>query len=58
MQNAGVLPELLSPTDVAGALGVSEEDVMSIVTSGELPANQIGQSWRIKRSALDSYLAD
>ena len=54
---AVVLPDLLSPADVAQALGVPEADVMSIIESGELTAKKIGSSYRIKRSALDEYLA-
>jgi excisionase family DNA binding protein len=50
------LPELLSPGDVATALGVPEHDVMSILESGELSGKKIGASWRIKRSALHDYL--
>jgi excisionase family DNA binding protein len=50
-------PELLSPGDVAQALGVSEGDVQSIIESGELAAKKIGSTYRIKRSALDEYLA-
>ena len=50
------LPELLSPGDVATALGVPENDVMSILESGELSGKKIGASWRIKRSALHEYL--
>ena len=49
--------DLLSPADVAKALGVSEEDVMSIIQSEELKAKKIGSSYRIKRSAVDEYLA-
>jgi len=52
------LPELLSPAEVAQALGVSEADVIAIIGSGELAAKKIGSTFRIKRSALDSYLAD
>jgi excisionase family DNA binding protein len=55
---ASGLPELLGPAQVAQALGVSEADVMAIITSGELKAKKIGSSYRIKRSALDQYLAD
>jgi excisionase family DNA binding protein len=54
---AAALPELLSPADVAGALGVPETDVMAILESGELAGKKIGSSWRIKRTALDEYLA-
>jgi len=55
---AGGLPELMGPAQVAQALGVSESDIMAIITSGELKAKKIGSSFRIKRSALDEYLAD
>jgi excisionase family DNA binding protein len=54
---AVTLPDLLAPADVAKALGVPESDVMTIIESGELPAKKIGASYRIKRSALDDYLA-
>jgi excisionase family DNA binding protein len=54
---AAAAAELLSPADVAQALGVPEADVMTIIESGELAAKKIGTSYRIKRSALDEYLA-
>jgi excisionase family DNA binding protein len=50
------LPDLMTPADVATALGVPESDVMSIIASGELAAKKIGESYRIRRSALDDYL--
>jgi len=50
-------PELLSPGDVANALKVSEGDVIAILDSGELAGKKIGSTWRIKRSALDEFLA-
>jgi excisionase family DNA binding protein len=52
------LPELLSPADVATALGVPESDVLKLLESGELAGKKIGESWRVKRSALESYLTD
>jgi excisionase family DNA binding protein len=54
---AAAVPELLAPADVAKLLGVPEPDVLSIIESGELAAKKIGASYRIKRSALDEYLA-
>jgi excisionase family DNA binding protein len=54
---AVVLPDLLAPADVATALGVPEADVLAIIESGELAAKKIGSSYRVKRSALDEYLA-
>ena len=55
---AAGFPEMLTPAMVAQALGVPENDVMSIIESGELKAKKIGSSYRIKRSSLDAFLAD
>jgi excisionase family DNA binding protein len=55
--SAVTLPDLLGPADVAKALGVTEAYVMSIIEAGELSAKKIGSAYRIKRSALDEYLA-
>jgi excisionase family DNA binding protein len=52
------LSELLSPGEVAQLLGVSEGDVLQVIESGELKAKKIGSTYRIKRSALEAYLAD
>ena len=49
--------DLLAPADVAKALGVPEADVMAIIEAGELPSKKIGASYRVKRSALDEFLA-
>ena len=51
------MPELLGPAEVAQVLGVTEQDVITVIESGELPAKKIGAWYRIKRSALDEYLA-
>ena len=48
--------DLLAPVDVAKALGVSEDDVMAIIGTGELKAKKIGSSHRVTRAALDAYL--
>jgi len=50
------LPELLSPAEVAKVLGVSEEDVMAILSSGELKGKKIGSTYRVTRAALDEFL--
>lgn len=54
----GMLPELMTPEQVAGALGVGEGDVLAILEAGELKGKKIGSAWRIKKSALEEYLAD
>ena len=53
----GALPDLMSPSDVALALGVGEGDVMTILESGELKGKKIGSAWRIRKAALDEYLS-
>jgi excisionase family DNA binding protein len=51
------LPELLSPSDAAAALGVAEADVVAAIESGALQAKQIGSAYRITRAALNAFLA-
>ena len=51
-------PELLGPADAAKVLGVSEADVMTVLESGALKGKKIGASWRITRTALNSYLSE
>ncbi|MGH9384100.1 MAG: SPFH domain-containing protein [Vicinamibacterales bacterium] len=53
----GVTPDLLSPSDAAKVLGVSESDVMAVLDSGELKGKKIGTAWRISRAAINSYLS-
>jgi excisionase family DNA binding protein len=50
------MPELLSPGDVAGRLGVSESDVMAALADGSLKGKKIGASWRITQQALEEFL--
>jgi len=56
MPAGGGLPELLTPQQVAEAIGVSEPDVMSIIESGELKAKKIGSAFRVKRADLQTFL--
>jgi excisionase family DNA binding protein len=51
------LPELLSPSEAAQALGVNEADVMTVLESGDLKGKKIGASWRISRAALTAYMS-
>jgi excisionase family DNA binding protein len=51
-----VLPDLLTPADVATALGVTEADVMSSIEAGDLKAKKIGSAYRVTRVALDEFL--
>jgi len=49
-------PEILTPTDVARALAVSEADVLATLENGELKGRKIGSAWRITKTALDAFL--
>jgi excisionase family DNA binding protein len=53
---AAALPELLTPAEVAKALGVTEADVMASLTAGDLKGKKIGSAWRVTRAALDEFL--
>lgn len=54
--SGGGLPELLTPADVAKALGVTEADVLSSIEAGDLKAKKIGSAYRVTRAALDEFL--
>jgi len=54
--NVAGAPDLLSPAQAAQILGVSEEDLMAVLNSGELKGKKIGSTWRITRAAVDEFL--
>jgi excisionase family DNA binding protein len=47
---------LLSTTDAAKVLGVSEADVITALGEGSLKGKKIGTTWRITRSAIEDFL--
>ena len=50
------LPQLLSTTEVATALGVGEADVLASLNDGSLKGKKIGSTWRVTKAALDEFL--
>ena len=54
--NSPGLPETMSPTDAAKALGVSEADVIASLEAGDLKGKRIGTQWRITKTALADFL--
>jgi excisionase family DNA binding protein len=48
--------EVLTPEQAAQTLGVSVEDVMAAIASGDLKARQIGTAHRIAKSSLEAFL--
>ena len=53
---ASSLPDVLTPADVAKALGVTEADVLETLEKGDLKGRKIGAAWRVTRGALDEFL--
>ena len=48
--------EVLTVTEVATYLRVSETTVWRWCTTGKLPAFRIGRGWRIRKSDLEHYI--
>src|SRR5512144_311625 len=46
-------PALLTPAEVARALGVGEADVIASLESGDIKGKKIGTQWRVSRAAVD-----
>lgn len=52
----GGLPELMSPSDAARFLNVSETDVLAALAEGSLKGKKIGTAWRITKTAIEEFL--
>ena len=50
-------PDVMSPSQAAQILQVSEEDVMAAISEGDLKARKIGNAYRISKANLDEFLA-
>jgi excisionase family DNA binding protein len=53
----GGAPDIMTPSEAAQFLRVSEEDVIAAIDAGDLKARKIGSAYRISKSALDDFLA-
>jgi len=49
-------PPVMTPSEAAAYLRVSEEDVIAAIEAGELKARKIGKAYRISKEALDEFL--
>lgn len=50
------MPAVMTPSEAAQVLKVSEEDVIAAITAGELKAKKIGSAYRISKEALEEFL--
>lgn len=49
-------PSVMTPSEAAAYLRVSEEDVIAAINAGDLKAKKIGNAFRISKEALDDFL--
>jgi len=54
---AGAMPSVMTPSEAAQFLRVSEEDVVAAIQAGELKAKKIGNAYRISKESLEAFLA-
>lgn len=53
---SGGVPPVMTPSEAAKVLRVSEEDVMAAIEAGDLKAKKLGNAYRISKEALDEFL--
>jgi excisionase family DNA binding protein len=53
---ANGVSDVMTPSEAAAVLKVSEEDVLAAITAGDLKARKIGNAYRISKDALDTFL--
>ncbi|MCD6475097.1 MAG: SPFH domain-containing protein [Anaerolineaceae bacterium] len=54
--NSGGMPSVMTPSEAAGFLRVSEEDVKAAIEAGDLKARKLGSAYRISKKALEDFL--
>ena len=56
MKTAMGIPDIMSPSEAAKILQVSEEDVVAAITDKSLKAKKIGNAYRISKESLQEFL--
>lgn len=51
------LPDVLTPKQVADYLQLGRDKTYQMLASGELPSVKLGRTYRIRKCALDDWLA-
>lgn len=52
----GGMADVMTPSEAAAVMKVSEEDVMAAIKDGSLKAKKLGNAYRISKSALEEFL--
>jgi excisionase family DNA binding protein len=55
-QAAQSIPAVMTPSEAAAILKVSEEDVLTAIKGGQLKAKQLGSAYRISKESLEEFL--
>jgi len=50
------MPDVMTPSEAASILKVSEEDVIAAINDGSLKAKKLGNAYRISKTALEEFL--
>ena len=53
---SGGMPDVMTPSEAADVLRVSEEDVIAAINAGDLKAKKLGNAYRISKSSLEDFL--
>ena len=56
IKTAAGIPDVMTPSEVASILKVSEEDVLAAINDKSLKAKKMGNAYRISKSALEEFL--
>lgn len=52
----GGMPDVMTPSEAASVLRVSEEDVIAAINAGDLKARKLGNAYRISKAAMEEFL--
>jgi excisionase family DNA binding protein len=50
------MPDVMTPSEAAGFLKVSEEDVLAAIKDGSLKAKKVGNAYRIGKGSVEDFL--
>lgn len=49
-------PPVMTPSEAAAYMRVSEEDVIAAIDAGDIKARKLGKAYRISKTALEEFL--
>jgi excisionase family DNA binding protein len=54
--SGGGMPDIMTPSEAASFLKVSEEDVVAAIQAGDLKAKKLGNAYRISKQSVEDFL--